>query len=601
MILNIAALLLVLGIAFIHSVYGFYSSVINLFCAIVAMCVSFGYFEVVNDLLTAQGLPGAYTEPAAFTFLFVITLLILRLASDSLLRGNVSVPMYLDWGGGAVCGFFVGQICIGVMVLGFLMLPFGGRAMMFSRFSRNLDNDKDPETQRIIFERHDLWLKSDQFTAGLFSMLSKGSLSGSTEFASIYPDFPGWVFWTGNTMQPESTPIVPRDDSGDGFKKGIDVVNWWRQTTPLSEDYTRYRPQPPGPDNSRITYQPFTYKPPPGEELLGVRLRLLPASADRQKGTQYQRFRLSMFRIVGDIKRGGESTPTEYIPQVIGGADPQLEDRLRVAELDENFSISAGNSPTIDLYFEVPEQFQPRFIEYRRHARKTLASATCLDSPPLDRLTAGAAPGGTGRGGRRGSAGPTGFIDTVNRSATGPTRRLPFAVGRNRLPRSCEVRAGEFVSGRFTGSKSDLEPPDNDRNEVEQLANPQEGNILQVQTYTRRALSLPGQVLNFAASVANQYEAISDTGDTYPLAGYYAIVKRNGEDYIEFFFTPDPLGTGFRSMLDFSDDKIRNELRDQEDARLGLIFVLPPGTCVTAIRSQGGTLDFGDTRFCAEK
>jgi hypothetical protein len=63
------------------------------------------------------------------------------------------------------------------------MLPLGGRVAMFSRFERT----EDMENGVVKFERNSVWLKPDEFAAGLFSLLSSGSLSRQTPFAEVYP------------------------------------------------------------------------------------------------------------------------------------------------------------------------------------------------------------------------------------------------------------------------------------------------------------------------------------------------------------------------------------------------------------------------------
>ncbi len=54
MILNIIALVLILGITFMHSIFGLFSGLINVFCAIAAAVVALGCFEAVNDLVTSE-------------------------------------------------------------------------------------------------------------------------------------------------------------------------------------------------------------------------------------------------------------------------------------------------------------------------------------------------------------------------------------------------------------------------------------------------------------------------------------------------------------------------------------------------------------------
>jgi hypothetical protein len=610
MVLNVIALVLVLGITFMHSMFGLYSGLLNLFCTVTALCVAFGFFEPLNNLLTGQaGLHPSFTEPASLVLLFVVTLVTLRVLSDTFLRGNVRVPMYLDWGGGALCGLLNAQICVGVLVIGFLMLPWGGRVMLFSRFERDPENrtyrdadDVPPELrkqdERVAFHRNALWLRSDQFTVGLFNLLSRGSLRSDTTFASVYPDFTEWVGWTGNTVQAESVTAPIRDDKGDGVKDGLKVETWWEQTQRLTQDDLRYRKGIPVKTTPKPPNEPLDYKIQPGHKLIGMRIDLLRAAADRDKQSAYHRFRPSMIRVVGDIELpDGTAEPQEYVPQLIGGADPNLGSYLRVVDLDNNFGLTAEAKTPVDVYFEVDDRFQPRFVEYRRHARAPVTKAQLAKAPPAERLAL-AAPEATGPGKQKGAsgAGAARFIDTVNRQFTGDQDKLPFAMRLDKLRPMLDVQLdGKLLaSGRLASDRSALEVPEREADQnVAKFKVPEGKRLFQLQTRPRRARSLPGQVMDFAGSVVNQYKAYDDTGKDYDLVGYYAIVKKGDQDYVELVYLPDDLS--FRGMLDFKDTSVRKALQDQDSAVLGLLFLVPPGKGIAAVGSQGGRIDFGET------
>ena len=599
MILNVFALLFVLGITFVHSLFGLYSGLINVFCCITAAAVAFGFVEPLNQLATGQfGLPGTYTEPLALVLLFVVTLFVLRFLADTFLRGNVRVPMYVDWIGGGVCGFVIAQLCVGVMVLSFLMLPWGGRVMMFQGYERAPGDPNDPETGRVQFVSQSLWLRSDAFTVGLVNLLSNGSLRGETTFASVYPDFPQWVLWSGNTIQNESQTSPLRDDRGDGFTAGLKVEKWWEQTTKLPQDTLRYRPKLPNKDVNKPPYEPLEYKLRPGHKLIGVRLGLNAAAADRDKQSAYHRFRPSMIRLVGDIELpDGSQEPQQYIPQILGGADANIGTNLRIVDLDNNIGLSAAGETKIDAYFEVDERFKPRFVEYRRHARAAVLPGTLAQAPPSDRLAAGGASGG---GGPDRGSGAARFIDTVNREFTGDRDQLPFPIKADKIRGDANIElSGNLlvsteVANHLTGDKAALLADKEGPDVVSRFKVPEGKRIFQLQTKPRKAASLPGQVMNFAGSVVNQYQAFDDSGTGYPLAGFYGIVKRDGQDFIELFFTPDPESSGFRGMVDFKTSGVRKELSEQDDAVLGLIFLVPPGKSIVAIASQGGRIDFGE-------
>lgn len=596
MVLNIFAMLFVLGVTFVNSIYGAFSGIINMFCTIVAAVVTFAFFEPLNGMLSAQGLHSSYSEPIAFILLFVVTLIALRAAADNLIRGNVRVPMYVDWGVGALCGFVIAQICVGMLLMGFLMLPWGeGRVAMFSRVERVANDEINHDTNRVKFEPHSILPRSDEFTFGMIDTLSRGSLSSGNPIDTVYPDFPRWIFWTTNTTQHASL-TSPLRDKEDGFKKGLSVERWWEQKGGLPENITRYRQKNPSKEDDKPNFAPLAYKTAPGNKLIGMRLKLDTSAADRDGASYYHHLRSTQIRLVGEV---GDTT-RDYIPQVLGGASSKLEDRYWIVDIDNN--VGVPNAATLDVFFEVPDNFKPRFVEYRRHARAAVEPAQFAEKPPSDRLnlasTLGAGgEGGTSAGGSTGGA--RNFLDTiVSDGGTGPVDDLPFPLATTALRSEADVTLENdlFVTGRFSGDRTKFEPTDNTQPRVRKIKQSVPGHkLIQIKVKARAVQSLPGSVLNFAAFTVNQYNAIDKAGDSHPLAGYYAIVKRSGKDYIEFYLAgkDDP---GNRQMLDFKEIK-RQEL-EADDAVLCLMFWIPNNKCLTGIKSQGGTTSFG-TEICA--
>lgn len=605
MVVNIAALLFVLGITFVHSLYGLFSGLLNAFCAVVALTVALGYYEPLNALITGQfHLHSNYTEPLALALLFAITLTVLRVLADRFLRGNVRVPMYLDWVGGAACGFIVGQIVVGVMVLSFLMLPWGGRAVTFDYVVRDPENrlyqdaalapDQRKQDERVVFRPGRLWLRSDEFAAGLFARLSRGSLGGDVAFGEVYPDFAAWVRWTGNTVQPESLTAPLRDDKLDGFERGVKVESWWEQTAKLSEEFTRYRKEFPTPANNNPSYQRLEYRPQPGHRLIGVRLTLLRDAADIYKSAADHRFRPTQIRLVGDlVSPDGAREPVHYVPEVLGGADARVGANLRIVDPDANFSLPAEGPVRIDAYFEVAEGFQPRFIEYRRHARAPVTMGMLAKAPPAERLTAGGA--AAGKPARDQATGAGRFVDAVNRAASGGIDRLPFVLRLERLRSDLSITLDGrlLASGRIAGDRSAWTVPEGEaESNVTRLKPPEGKRVFQLQTRARRAASIAGQALNFAGAITSQYYVYDNAGERYELVGYYAVVRRGGEDYLELVYLPDD--PSFRQMLDFREGQVRRLLQEQDDALLGLIFAVPPGKSIVALDAGAGRIEFGE-------
>jgi hypothetical protein len=582
MALNICALLLVLGIIFMNSIFGLFSGLINAFCAIIAAVVALGYSEALNDLVTKQtGLHPSYSEPACLIVLFVITLVVLRMAVDKGIRGNVRVPMYLDWGGGALAGIVIGQICVGILLLGVMMLPFGGRVMQYQRYERDENNDVD-DRGYVEFHRNSIWLRSDEFTTGLVNLLSNGCLRGKTPLAAVYPDFPEWVSWSGNTVQPESITAPRRDNKGDGFERGLRVALWWEPKGSLEG---RYRKELPTRENQAPPYTREVYKPEAGMKLIAVQLEMDQSSADQAgKESPYHRFRPTMIRVVGDV----DEQPRHYVARLLGGVDPNIGDALRIADVDNDFAISASAKTVVNAYFEVDEGFRPRFVEYRRHARAAVPREPA-DKPPDEALAVAAATTARPQRGSGTRSGRTGFIRTLVQPY-GDTDDLPFKMSAARVRGGTDVTIdGElFVSGRIAGDQERLEAS-GDEAAVGKFKRPTGLRLCQIHFEPYKAQTVVGDVFNYAARTANQYSAYDNEGNQYELVGYFAIVPRRGKPYLELFFAggqDDPLRVSFGGMLDFKHIEPR-ELT-QEQAELGLLFLVPPGKTIREIANQQG-------------
>lgn len=586
MVLNIFAVLFVIVLTCFHSIFGLFSGLINVLCSILSLCVALGFFEALGHWISKDfALHTAYVYPITLLLLFVGTLIATRALADNLIRGNVRVPMYVDWVGGGICGFVNAQIAVGILIVGFLMLPFGDRVMMFQRYERT----EEKANNRFVYERNSVWFSPDGFAVGLFNLLSSGSARGGTVLASVYPNFTDWVAWTGNTVQHESLPAPLRDQKGgDGFQS-LKINSWWEQPGGLEASYRSNIPTRMSPD---AKYDALTLAPTGGMRLIGMQLALAHNGADRGAGTALpsHRFRPTMFRVVGDTDAG----PAQFFPIAIGGADANIEGGLRAVDPDSNFSVEVDfekpDTP-IDLYFETPTDFRPRFLEYRRFARTPVTEEQLVKQPAgrdLKLMT-------PERKREFEQLKQMGFIG-ITISPSGDTDALPFPMNPSILRNSEATVSGElFVSGHVAGPKSQFEYQQGQPQRMDKIRIPEGQRILQVRFRPRQAFTLAGQVFNFVGSTINQYYAVDNAGKRYRLAGYYGMVKRGGQDFFEMYLAPEADDPTNRGMLDFK--QIRGpELRDGFDSEIGLFFYVPPGTTIVRVVNQtGGGVDVAFT------
>lgn len=570
MVLNLFALAFTLGITIMQSVYGLFSGMIMAICSIVSAVVAFAFFEPLNDWASGFVHP-SYSAPGCFVVLFLVTLIVLRVAFDNLIRGNVRVPAIADWAGGAVCGFISAMLCVGVLMLGLQMLPMGGTVMTYSGYELPEDPFKD-DHDRPEFLRRDLWLKQDRFAAGLVSLLSSGSLAGGTPMSKVYPDFPQWVHWTSNTIQTD-TFTAPAREKSDGFD-AVSVSRWWEVKGPVD---ARYRTQPPRPGFEPV-YEDRLFRPQPGMKLIGVELEMGEAAGDWHENRYVMhRFRPTMIRLVGDLGR----TPKQYDAQVIGGADEKIGGALRISDMNSNYAVGGEGTTVVHAYFEVDQDFTPRFVEYRRFARAPVTGKPAEGGPfAPPTLVVGEGGSVTQQTGER--TGRMGLIGEVDGSVSGDRTELPFPMQQTSLVgEGAEVRSGQLLSGRISGNVSTFRAAG--PGSVREFAVPDGYRLCQVRWRPYKAQSLAGQVFNFVGQL-NQFYAHDDKGQQHLMQGYYAIVNRGGEEFIELFYSGERDSPMARGMLDFQ--RVQQSEIQQEGAQLGMIFIVPPGVTIQRVVNQ---------------
>lgn len=567
MALNLTAAVLVLAMTFMHSIWGLFSGLLHVFCAIVALAVSFGFSEAIGGAMVKQlGTAPGYTEASVMILLFFAVMLTLRLLADTMIRGNLKVPQTLDWAGGAVCGFIGAEIVVGVLLVSIFQLPLGDSVLGFQRYPRNDNQSNADHSFMPEFERASVWFKPDDFAAGLFSMVSSGSLKGETEFSDVYPNYADWLAFTGNTVQPSSTPAPYRNKQGDGYRRGLNVQKWWEEDALV--DAAVYRRELPTEKRRQPPVSPQSFSAAAGKKLIGVRVELPQDSADRYRSTAIHLFRPTMIRIVGDVG----SEPAQFPACAVRG---HLSDggtvKWRITDYDNNIQLNEG-AQTVDFAFEVPKSFEPRFVEYRRRARGAIPrndETARLDREPgvADAVVAAAEQ----------AAQPTGvdFDQTFAANSTNSqSLGLPFEFAESKV-KALTVEGESVVEGRLTGAKERFVTGRGDT-PIRQYKVPDDTKtLIQVRFQYDKVKTIVGQVLNFVDQI-KQFELQDANADRHIMVGCWAELSRGGKPYIEFVYDPDPTsGTcdykqGFLNLPGIS----RQELQ-APGTEICLLFLVP--------------------------
>lgn len=256
MIMNILVILFVLFIAYLWTQQGLFSAFLHFVCTLAAGAIALAVWEPLvygallgmrEDLAWSLGLIGP----------FLASLVILRLASDKLLPGNLKFDDGTNFIGGGAFGFGSGVITVGMLLLtiGFMRLPHNWAGYAPAR------ND----TNGNVVAGDTLWLPADMLTVRLYETLSRGGFTaGRSALALRQPSL---------HRQAGLVRMSVRDKGRVALQPGaVDLLGVYRVQAPGAVFSDSFFLSPEG----EPVRQPVAYldgsTPAPNAELIGVAL-----------------------------------------------------------------------------------------------------------------------------------------------------------------------------------------------------------------------------------------------------------------------------------------------------------------------------------------
>lgn len=152
--------------------------------AICASVIAFGYFEAAAGILIGREFMTPWAHAVCFAVLFILSFAVLNTAAIKLTDQQTDMGFLPEHIGRAVCGAFTGLILSGLFITALAIAPLGNDKP-YQRFD---SKNPDPQASSGSF------ISTDSFAVGFFSMISRGSLSGSKSFAVLHPDFLDQIF-----------------------------------------------------------------------------------------------------------------------------------------------------------------------------------------------------------------------------------------------------------------------------------------------------------------------------------------------------------------------------------------------------------------------
>ncbi len=200
--MNILAICVIGGIAYLWMTRGFFSAMLHMCCTLVAGAIAFALWEPLSLMLLDKSPQSGFLSFIRYSAWsiglivpFAVSLAIIRPVVDKALPLNAQTESLANYVGGGLCGVVAGGITAGIVVMGVGML--------------RMDSDMwGYQSVRVggrgsIERSGKLVVPIDRMVAGLYGKLSQTSLATAEPLAKWYPDLP-------------DVPATMRMSSGDG-------------------------------------------------------------------------------------------------------------------------------------------------------------------------------------------------------------------------------------------------------------------------------------------------------------------------------------------------------------------------------------------------
>lgn len=576
---SLFAIVLILCITFYQGLHGLFSSFIMCVLTVLSAALAFGVFEDIyfSWLVTRQPDHG---RAIALLAVFLITLLISRLVIDAVITGNLEFPVHVDRALGGLFGLITALIIVGMLTIGFQLLPFHSTFLGFSRYTLvdtrdgNVLRDDTTDLAAVDWSRverrgpHKVWLNPDGFTVATVALLSDNALAGRQAFRDVYPDFLDAVHAmragispkSSHTAEPDSLTLQGYWDIRDNE---LYVRQWFQEGPTEYIDVGRERAEAPPAGYKRIVIRGTL-----GQGAVGDREIL---------------FNVGQVRLLG--RTGDAARPQLYHP--IGISDAQFPQRLvRLYPGEVIRRPVTGPQLQLDFVFEIPDiqDFRMHFVEFKWNARAEVLPQLDRNEerpPPLQAAAAPPRQPGAPAPTPAPTQPPPPGQDRI--SGLGPARgdetrfsdQMPFPLTQYRAT-GLELSVGTLRGGRVSATLDEnWEPPAGNDPAIERFDVPEGTHLLQLSVEKLQPESWLGQIYGGIIDTIGDFYLIDEAGRNHRPVGAYAMARVGNESVFEIVYLDDFARQAERQLPKF--ERIRAaQLRGEY--LLVYLFPLPPGT-----------------------
>jgi hypothetical protein len=155
------------------------TSITTLLSALLAIVAALGFHEILGSFILSKGYGGGHAYWASALLLFVLVFAVLRTAASQILNPKIEFSPIIKQVTSIVCGGICGMLISGMLLIILAMSPLSG-SLSYNRY--NLAAAVNPDRPDRLLINADGWV------SGLFSWISRGSLSGTSSYTLYHPD-----------------------------------------------------------------------------------------------------------------------------------------------------------------------------------------------------------------------------------------------------------------------------------------------------------------------------------------------------------------------------------------------------------------------------
>lgn len=392
---SLAVIAIILGCgALLYFKGTFIQALASIIIAVVSGVIAFAFFEGFANMLISRGASGTllsiapWAQTLCFVLIYIVVFAVMQTGATFLLKDTAKFEFLCECIGRIACGVVLGFVVSGFLLTALAMGPLPLK-YPYERFNPRSLKPDDPGG---------VLLNADGFATGLFSMVSKGSLSGKRSFATMHPNYLDQLFFN-RMLNTQTTSIVTNKFPAISVSRKAAV---WPAPQAIAEqadgmiENLRSR-------GGRLEYAQGKYVSLPvstkgGYDVTIVRLGIKKIAMRGAPKVSGATFTPSQLRLICKRKGSGQDRLAGEAVNVYPLGHLRTADQIQAGpEIKLDSQKVEGIEQPIDFVFCVPSGHEPLMVQYKMNNVAEIAQSAIVTDPteiPAEPATFNASSGG---------------------------------------------------------------------------------------------------------------------------------------------------------------------------------------------------------------